>query len=82
MFYCAVFFDILPKFSDFVNFDYCIGKITSESIRLQPVFVQKRLKVSKKLFFVSSEIMRNSGNYIHDYAHSFFEEDFLSNALY
>ena len=26
--------------------------------------------------------MRNSGNFINDYAHSFFGEDFLSNALH
>ena len=30
----------------------------------------------------SSEEMRNSGNCIYDYAHSFIGEDFESNALY
>ena len=33
----------------------------------------------KKIFgkqIISSEKMRNSGNYIYDYAHSFFVEDF------
>ena len=32
-------FEILPKFSDFVNFVDSIGKITSKSIK-QPVFIQ------------------------------------------
>ena len=33
------FFKILPNFSDFVNYNDCIGKSTSKSIRLQPVFI-------------------------------------------
>ena len=33
------------------------------------------MKLIKKQIF-SSEKMRNSGNYIYDYAHSFFGEDF------
>ena len=31
------------KFSDFVDIDDCIGKITLKSIRLQPVFVEKKI---------------------------------------
>ena len=58
--------EILPKFGGFENFDDCIGNITSKSIRLQ---------LNKKLFF-SSKKMRNSGNCIHDYAHSFIGKDF------
>ena len=67
---------MLPKFSDFLNSGYCIGKITSKSIRLQPVFIKKlRFEDDEKQIF-SREKMRNSGNYINDYAHSFFGEGF------
>ena len=67
---------ILPKFNNFVNSDDCIGKITSKYIRLQPVFIQKtKIEVNKKQTF-SNEKMRNPGNCIYDYAHSFFVEDF------
>ena len=62
-------------FSDFVNFDDCIRKITTKSIRLLPVYVQKRFEVNKKLSF-SSEKMRDSGYCIHDYRHSFFGKNF------
>ena len=58
----------------FVNSDYCIGQISSKSIRLQPVFIQKRFEVNEKHTF-SSEKMINSGNCISDYAHSFLGED-------
>ena len=34
-------YHILPNFSDFVNSDVCIGKITSKYIRLQPDFIEK-----------------------------------------
>ena len=57
------FFEILPKFSYFVNSDNCIRKITSKYIILQPVF-KNRLK--KQIF--SSEKMRNPGKCIYDYA--------------
>ena len=40
-FFYVVFKEILPKFSDFLNSDDCIGKITSKSITLQPVFILK-----------------------------------------
>ena len=36
---------------------------------------KKRFEINKKLIF-PSENMRNSGNCIHDYAHSFYGEDF------
>ena len=74
-FFEVIFFKILPELSDFVNFDYCIGKTTSESIRLQAVFNKKKIEVNKNQIF-SCEKMRNSGNCIYDYAHSFFREDF------
>ena len=35
----AVFFEIITEFSDIVNSEDCIGKKTSESIKLQPVSV-------------------------------------------
>ena len=54
---------------------------SEKSIRLQPVFIQKRFEVNKKQIF-SSEKMRNSGNCIYDHAHSFSGEDFKSSALY
>ena len=73
--FSAVFSDILSKVSDFVNSDYYIGKITSKSIRLQPVFnLKKDLKL--KITDFSCEKIRNSSNYIYNYAHSFFGEDF------
>ena len=39
----AVFFEILPKFSDYVYSDDCIGQINSKSIGLQIVFIQKKI---------------------------------------
>ena len=36
--------------------------------------------IKKKI--ISSEKMKNSGNYINDYAHSFFGKDFQSKPLY
>ena len=60
--------DTLPKFSDFVNHDDCIGNITSD-------LSDQRLEVNKKLIF-STEKMKNSCNCIYDYAHSFSGEDF------
>ena len=51
-FFIAVFIEIPSKFSDFVNFNDCIGKIISKSIRLEPVFIQKKiLKLIKIRFF-------------------------------
>ena len=34
---------LLPKLSDFINYDDCIEKITTEYIRLYPVFIQKKI---------------------------------------
>ena len=50
-FFAVSFFEILPKFIYFVNSDDFIGKITSKSIRLQPLFIKKRFKVNKKTDF-------------------------------
>ena len=38
--------------------------------------LKRKFEVNKKQIFFSSEKMRNSGNCIYDYAHSFFGEDF------
>ena len=38
------FFKWLLKFSDFINSDNCIRKITSKSIILYPVFIQKTIR--------------------------------------
>ena len=35
-------FKLLPKLSDFINSDDCIGKIASKYITLCPVFILKR----------------------------------------
>ena len=53
------FFKLLLKFSDFVNSDDCIGKITSKSIRLF-FFIKKKIEVNRRN---SREKMRNSGNF-------------------
>ena len=71
----AAFFEMLPRFSDLINSNDCIGKITSKSVRLKKLLLKKRFEVNKKQI-VSSEKMRNSGNCIYDYAHSFYGMDF------
>ena len=54
-----------------------IRKITSKSIRLQQKNrFKNRFEVSNKDIF-SSVKMRNSGNFICNYAHSFSGEDFI-----
>ena len=59
-------FPLQPKFGDFVHFDDCIGKTTSNSIKLHPVFTKKKnLKFIKK-WIIFSERMRKSGNYIYN----------------
>ena len=35
------FFKLLPKFSCVINYDDCIGKITSKSLQPYPVFIKK-----------------------------------------
>ena len=47
-FFSVFFFKLLPKLIDFINSDDCIGKIISKSIRLYPVFIQKRFGFNKK----------------------------------
>ena len=64
------FFEILSKFSDFVNSDDCIGKINQNLSDYNQFLLKKGLKLIQNHF--SSEKMGNSGNSIYDYAHSFF----------
>ena len=45
------FLELLLKLSDFLNSDDSMGKITPKFIRVYPVFVKKRFKVSKNRFF-------------------------------
>ena len=42
---------------------------------------KKRFKVNKKYIFSNEKII-NSGNYIYDYVHSFFGEDFYFNTMH
>ena len=41
--FAVFFFELLPKFSDFENYNDCIEKITLKSIRLHPVFIEKKI---------------------------------------
>ena len=60
----SFFFKLLPQFSDFVNSNHCIGKITSKCIQL---LLKKTFQVDEKQIF-SSEKIRNLGNFIYEYA--------------
>ena len=60
-----MFFEILPMFSDFVNSDGYIGKITSKSSDYSQVLLKNIFDVNKIQFF-SIENMRNSSNHIYD----------------
>ena len=68
-FFCRVFFKILSKFSDFINFDDKVYQNVSS-------FYSKKDLNLIKIEIISSEKMRNSGNYNYDYAHSFFGNNF------
>ena len=41
--FLVVFFNLYPKFDNFINSDACIGKVTYEYIRLYPFFIQKQI---------------------------------------
>ena len=45
IFFAVFFFKLLPKLNDFINFDDCIGRITTNSIRLYAVFIQKKVSI-------------------------------------
>ena len=69
-FFLHLFFKLLRKFSDLINSDDCMGTITSKSIRIYPVSYSKTDLNLLKKGIISSEKIINSGNYMHDYAHS------------
>ena len=78
-FFYAVFFILLPKFTDFINSDDCIGKFTSNLSGYIQFLFKKIFEFNKKMN-ISCENMRNSDNY--DYAYSFFAKDFWPRPLY
>ena len=49
------------------------GQILCDNIQ---ILFKRRYKFNKKKGIISSEKRRISGNYIYDYAHSFFGEEF------
>ena len=54
------FFLLLPKFIDFVNSDDCNGEVTSKSIRLYLVFIEKDLKLVENRFFFLEKAIKLS----------------------
>ena len=76
----AVFFKLLPKLNDFINYDDCIGKTSSKSIRLYPLIIQNTIEFSKK-WIISIEKKRNSFNFNYNFTHSFWK-GFLIKPLY
>ena len=54
-FLCSFFLKIFPKFSDFVNSDDWIRKITYKSVRPQLVYIKKKLKLIRNGFFTSEK---------------------------
>ena len=72
-----IFFEIVPKFSDFVNSTDLIPNSKShQNLSDYNQFLLKKIfEVNKKLVF-SSDKIKNAGNCIYDYAHSFLGEDF------
>ena len=76
------FLEILSKFSDLFKFRWLHRRKHIEIFQITTSFLlEKRFRVNKKNIF-SIEKLRNSGNCIYDYSHSFFGEDFYFNALY
>ena len=57
------------------------GKLHQNLSDYNQFLFSTKFAVNKKLIF-SSEKMRNSGNCIYDYAHSFFGEDFENQYMY
>ena len=47
-FFYRYIFKVLQKFSDFVNSDDCIEKLTSKYVRLYPVFIKRICEMNKK----------------------------------
>ena len=58
IFFAGFIFKLLSKLSDFINSDDWIGKITSKSVRLEPVFIRKKIsKLIKKQIFACEKMM-------------------------
>ena len=55
-FFCSFFFELLLKFSDFVNSDVCIGKITSKFIEYIQFSLKKYLKFIKIRFILVKKL--------------------------
>ena len=70
-----LFFLLLQQFSDFINSDDCIGKITQKSINLYPFYSKKKIQFNKK-WILSGEKIKNSSNFNHDHALSLYGKDF------
>ena len=74
--YSAFFSEILPKFSNLVNFDDCIEKIKSNLSDYNNFLLKNIFQVKKKYY--SSEKIRNSGKTcMYDYAHPLIQRRFL-----
>ena len=80
-FFLAVFFQNASKFSDFVNFDDCIGKVTSNLTDYNQFSFKKRFEVNKEHIFCS-EKMKNSCNCIYNYVHSLLNYRNLTREFY
>ena len=73
-FICSFFsFKLLPKFRDFINSDTSIEKKYTKIYHTISSFysINDFNLTKKKGLFIMKKI-RNSGNYIYDYAHTFF----------
>ena len=73
-------FELLPNFSDFVNYDDCTVKKHKQIYQTTASFysneeVNKKLVNKSNRFFLVKKL-KNSGNCIYDYAHSFFGDNF------
>ena len=76
VFVLCSFLEILSRFSDFVNSDDCIRKNHIQIYQTTTSFYEKKnLKYIKNKFY-SSEKLKNSGNFIYEYAYSLFGQDF------
>ena len=69
-------FKLFPKFSVFFNSNDCIGKNHIKIYQAISSFYLKYFLNSMKKGIISCEKIRNSSNYNHDYAPSYFENDF------
>ena len=80
-FFFGSFLQNASKFSDFVNFDDCIGKVTSNLTDYNQFSFKKRFEVNKEHIFCS-EKMKNSCNCIYNYVHSLLNYRNLTREFY